>query len=260
MAAGAPRVFVSHLAGVAVFDPNGDQVGRVRDLVAMLRVGGKPPGCSAWSSRSSPAPDLPAHDPGDRHRVGPGHHHRRGQHAALRAAAHRAPGPRRAAGPAGAPHRDRRGGHRPRLSRAAAARPPRLGDRQVLRTQGQDGRRPPAGQGRDADRGVVGGQRLLRWRSTGRAPRACSPPSSSCAPPTSPTSCTTCPPSAAPRSPPPWTTTGSRTCWRSSPRTTRWRSSASSRRSAPRTSWRRWTPTTRPTCSRSCRRRTRSGC
>ncbi|MFJ6695691.1 magnesium transporter MgtE N-terminal domain-containing protein [Streptomyces sp. NPDC091272] len=43
MAAGAPRVFVSHLAGVPVFDPNGDQVGRVRDLVAMMRVGGRPP-------------------------------------------------------------------------------------------------------------------------------------------------------------------------------------------------------------------------
>ncbi|HET6856845.1 MAG TPA: CBS domain-containing protein [Streptomyces sp.] len=43
MASGAPRVFVSHLAGTAVFDPTGDQVGRVRDLVAMLRVGRKPP-------------------------------------------------------------------------------------------------------------------------------------------------------------------------------------------------------------------------
>ncbi|MFE9255548.1 magnesium transporter MgtE N-terminal domain-containing protein [Streptomyces sp. NPDC006879] len=43
MAAGAPRIFVSHLAGVPVFDPNGDQVGRVRDLVAMLRVAGRPP-------------------------------------------------------------------------------------------------------------------------------------------------------------------------------------------------------------------------
>ncbi|MBB5117169.1 magnesium transporter [Streptomyces eurocidicus] len=43
MAAGAHRVFVSHLSGVAVFDPNGDQVGRVQDLVAMLRVGGRPP-------------------------------------------------------------------------------------------------------------------------------------------------------------------------------------------------------------------------
>src|SRR5882757_5030711 len=43
MAAHAPRVFVSHLAGTAVFDPAGDQVGRVRDVVAMLRVGGRPP-------------------------------------------------------------------------------------------------------------------------------------------------------------------------------------------------------------------------
>ncbi|MEU9387062.1 CBS domain-containing protein [Streptomyces sp. NPDC048279] len=43
MAAGAPRIFVSHLAGIAVFDPTGDQVGRVRDLVVILRVGAKPP-------------------------------------------------------------------------------------------------------------------------------------------------------------------------------------------------------------------------
>ncbi|MEU8590958.1 CBS domain-containing protein [Streptomyces sp. NPDC048664] len=43
MAASAPRIFVSHLAAVAVFDPNGDQVGRVRDLIVMLRVGRRPP-------------------------------------------------------------------------------------------------------------------------------------------------------------------------------------------------------------------------
>ncbi|CAL9521882.1 CBS domain-containing protein [Streptomyces thermolilacinus] len=43
MAGGAARIFVSHLAGAPVFDPNGDQVGRVRDLVAMLRVGRRPP-------------------------------------------------------------------------------------------------------------------------------------------------------------------------------------------------------------------------
>ncbi|GAA0918330.1 magnesium transporter MgtE N-terminal domain-containing protein [Streptomyces thermoalcalitolerans] len=43
MAAGAPRIFLSHLSGVAVFDPTGDQVGRVRDLVVMLRVGRRPP-------------------------------------------------------------------------------------------------------------------------------------------------------------------------------------------------------------------------
>ncbi|MFJ9026648.1 magnesium transporter MgtE N-terminal domain-containing protein [Streptomyces sp. NPDC102259] len=43
MAAGAPRIFVSHLSGVPVFDPSGDQVGRVRDLVVMLRVRRRPP-------------------------------------------------------------------------------------------------------------------------------------------------------------------------------------------------------------------------
>ncbi|UXY29747.1 magnesium transporter MgtE N-terminal domain-containing protein [Streptomyces sp. HUAS TT20] len=43
MAAGAPRIFVSHLAAVPVFDPNGDLVGRVRDLVVILRVGRRPP-------------------------------------------------------------------------------------------------------------------------------------------------------------------------------------------------------------------------
>lgn len=43
MPAGTSRIFVSHLSGVAVFDPNGDQVGRVRDVVVMLRVGGRPP-------------------------------------------------------------------------------------------------------------------------------------------------------------------------------------------------------------------------
>ncbi|MCA1217720.1 magnesium transporter MgtE N-terminal domain-containing protein [Streptomyces sp. 8L] len=43
MAGGAPRIFVSHLSGVPVFDPQGDPVGRLRDLVAMLRVGNRPP-------------------------------------------------------------------------------------------------------------------------------------------------------------------------------------------------------------------------
>ncbi|MGA4839772.1 magnesium transporter MgtE N-terminal domain-containing protein [Streptomyces sp. G45] len=43
MAGGAPRIFVSHLSDTAVFDPNGDQVGRVRDLVVMLRLRHRPP-------------------------------------------------------------------------------------------------------------------------------------------------------------------------------------------------------------------------
>lgn len=37
------RIFVARLNGITVFDPNGDQVGRVRDVVATLRIGGKPP-------------------------------------------------------------------------------------------------------------------------------------------------------------------------------------------------------------------------
>ncbi|HWL37408.1 MAG TPA: CBS domain-containing protein [Frankiaceae bacterium] len=37
------RVFCARLSGLVVFDPNGDQVGRVRDVVATLRLRGQPP-------------------------------------------------------------------------------------------------------------------------------------------------------------------------------------------------------------------------
>ncbi len=41
---GAPtRVFIARLAGLAVFDPGGDQVGRVRDVVVALRLGRQRP-------------------------------------------------------------------------------------------------------------------------------------------------------------------------------------------------------------------------
>jgi Mg/Co/Ni transporter MgtE len=39
----ATRVYVARLAGLPVFDPNGDQVGRVRDAVARIRTGSQPP-------------------------------------------------------------------------------------------------------------------------------------------------------------------------------------------------------------------------
>ncbi|MBX6371524.1 MAG: CBS domain-containing protein [Acidothermus sp.] len=39
----SPRVFVARLAGVQVFDPNGDPVGRVRDVVVLLRLGVQQP-------------------------------------------------------------------------------------------------------------------------------------------------------------------------------------------------------------------------
>lgn len=54
MGASSGRVFISHLAGVAVFDPNGDHVGRLRDVVVMLRTAQLPRACSAWSSRWPP--------------------------------------------------------------------------------------------------------------------------------------------------------------------------------------------------------------
>ncbi|TLQ43924.1 CBS domain-containing protein [Streptomyces marianii] len=38
MTADGPRIFLSHLAGVPVFGPDGDPVGRVRDLVATFRA------------------------------------------------------------------------------------------------------------------------------------------------------------------------------------------------------------------------------
>ncbi|RFS85116.1 magnesium transporter [Actinomadura spongiicola] len=41
---GAPtRVFIARLAGIAVFDPAGDQVGRVRDVVVAMRLAPRPP-------------------------------------------------------------------------------------------------------------------------------------------------------------------------------------------------------------------------
>jgi CBS domain-containing protein len=39
----ASRVFLSRLAGIRVFDPNGDPVGKVRDAIVVLRIGANPP-------------------------------------------------------------------------------------------------------------------------------------------------------------------------------------------------------------------------
>lgn len=36
-------MFVARLAAIGVFDPNGDQIGRCRDVVVTLRIGGQPP-------------------------------------------------------------------------------------------------------------------------------------------------------------------------------------------------------------------------
>jgi flagellar motility protein MotE (MotC chaperone) len=39
----ATRVFLARLVGIRVFDPNGDQVGKVRDGIVVLRIGANPP-------------------------------------------------------------------------------------------------------------------------------------------------------------------------------------------------------------------------
>ncbi len=43
MSGALSRVFIARLAGIAVFDPRGDQVGKVRDVVVTLRHGSNPP-------------------------------------------------------------------------------------------------------------------------------------------------------------------------------------------------------------------------
>ncbi len=39
----ATRVYLARLAGIGVFDPNGDQVGKIRDAIVVLRIGTNPP-------------------------------------------------------------------------------------------------------------------------------------------------------------------------------------------------------------------------
>jgi len=38
-----PRVFLARLNGLGVFDPMGDQMGKVRDSIVVLRTGSNPP-------------------------------------------------------------------------------------------------------------------------------------------------------------------------------------------------------------------------
>ena len=49
------RVFVARLAGLPVYDPNGDQVGRVRDVVARLRPDGPPAVVGLVATATSPS-------------------------------------------------------------------------------------------------------------------------------------------------------------------------------------------------------------
>ena len=118
------RVYAARLVGLPIFDPQGDQVGKVRDLVVALRSEAQPAARARAGRRGvRPAPDLRADDPGHQHRQRAGLHDRAAQHAPLRAAPDRDPGD----GPDARPHRHhqavRRGVHRHRLRRRAWSRP-----------------------------------------------------------------------------------------------------------------------------------------
>ena len=94
------RVFIARLAGIGVFDPNGDQLGRVRDAVATLRVGRQPPRVLGLVVEVQhrrrifvPMGRVTRIESG-----GGRADHRQREHQAVRAAAERAAGARRGAG------------------------------------------------------------------------------------------------------------------------------------------------------------------
>ena len=110
------RVFVARLAGTSVFDPLGDQVGRVRDVVVLVRPKGAPRAVGLVVEVGGPPARVPAAHARDLDRLRAGHLDRPGEHAPVRAARVRDPGGRRAAGPHG---RVRRRLRRPRSSRTS---------------------------------------------------------------------------------------------------------------------------------------------
>ena len=75
-------MFVARLSGLPVFDPNGDQVGKVRDVVVALRLGNQPPRVLGLVVEVFGRRRIsPADDPGHLGRHRSRGHHRAGQHA-----------------------------------------------------------------------------------------------------------------------------------------------------------------------------------
>ncbi len=164
----ATRVFLARLAGIGVFDPNGDQVGKVRDAIVVLRIGANPPRLTGLVVEVQPrrkifVPD----DQGHRDRRRTGHRDRHRQPAPLRAAQQRDPRHRRAARPHGRPPRDRRA----RVAHGRRGREvadPRLVRHPAVRPQA---RRRPAAPRRDLRRRLGGRHRPVApdRRPAGRA-------------------------------------------------------------------------------------------
>ena len=86
---GAERIFVARLVGLAVFGPDGERIGKVRDLVAALRVDASPPRVLGAGGRAGhPPADLRADAAGHHDRPRRGHAgHRLGQPARVRRSA-----------------------------------------------------------------------------------------------------------------------------------------------------------------------------
>ncbi len=255
MAAGAPRIFVLHLAGVAVFDPSGDQVGRVRDLVAMLRVGRRPPRLLGLVVLLHPA-NLHFLSMTRVIGIESGQVITTGVLNVRRFEPRPRAARRRTARPAGPARRDPRGGDRARRARPAAAAGREWEIGRVFVRKGRSGTfRRTKGETLTVDWSAVTGLSAGGARTGRREP----PRHLRAAARRRPgrTSCTTCRRSG--RRPPPWTTTASPTSWRSSPgRPDRdpGQAQGGARRRRPG----RWTPTTRPTCSPNCPRTTWSDC
>ena len=114
----ATRVFVARLAGCSVFDPDGDKVGKVRDVLVVYRSEESPTRGRTGRRDHRQAPRVPVDRARDEHRLRAGHHDRADQPAPLRAARRRGARDLRAARPQGrAARRIRRGRHRGRRDR-----------------------------------------------------------------------------------------------------------------------------------------------
>ena len=115
------RVFVARLAGTNVFDPLGDQVGRVRDVVVLVRPKGAPRAVGLVVEVAARRRVFLPLTRVTVDRLRAGHLDRPGEHAPVRAARVRDPRGRRAAGPHGRVRRRLRRRRPSRTSRSSCS-------------------------------------------------------------------------------------------------------------------------------------------
>ena len=177
----ATRVFVARLAGCSVFDPAGDRVGKVRDVLVVYRSTSRPRVVGLIVEIPGQAPRVPLDRPGDQHRRRPDHHHRPDQPAPLRAARRRGAGDRRTARPQGRRCATSRARRPSRMSRSSRPRPA-SGRSTSCSCAGRAPAPRPFGKGADAVRRA--GTRCARRRRRARRsrPSSSSRPTPTCCP------------------------------------------------------------------------------